>query len=350
MRFGLDSLSPQVHGRAGFGRIISTQSRTDPRRRPRPCCRTCGPGRRGRSLSPRCRGRRRPEHVSRSPTTPASTTSAPRCLLEALIERPVARLIVASSMSIYGEGLYQDPDGNISNGLERTCGAAPRAHEWEVRNNRQQVLTPVPTPETKPPTLASVYALSKYDQERLCLMIGRAYAIPTVALRFFNVYGPRQALSNPYTGVLAIFASRLMNDRPPVIFEDGLSATGFCQRSRCARERAGWRWKFLTPPVGVFNIGSGRVLARSWRLPTRWRRSWARDTSSRKSRQVSRRRHPPLFCRHPLGPSPAGLRAASRRWKRGWWSWRSGSRDRSRRTASAQMQAELDRRGPGDLR
>ena len=69
--------------------------------------------------------------------------------------------------------------------------------------------------------MLSVYALSKYDQERLCLMVGGAYDIPTVALRFFNVYGPHQALSNPYSGVLAIFAARLLNDRPPLIFEDG---------------------------------------------------------------------------------------------------------------------------------
>ena len=67
-------------------------------------------------------------------------------------------------------------------------------------------LTPMPTPETKPPSLNSIYALNKYDQEQMCLMIGRAYNIPAVALRFFNIFGPYQALSNPYTGVLAIFA------------------------------------------------------------------------------------------------------------------------------------------------
>src|SRR5207253_613436 len=75
--------------------------------------------------------------------------------------------------------------------------------------------------------LASVYALSKFDQERLCLLTGAAYGIPTVALRFFNAYGPRQALSNPYTGVLAIFASRLLNDHAPVIFEDGCQQRDF---------------------------------------------------------------------------------------------------------------------------
>src|SRR5437899_7523544 len=80
-------------------------------------------------------------------------------LLEALIEHPVERLLVASSMSIYGEGLYQDPDGNVSAGMERTAEQL-RAHEWEVHNNRAQRLTPVPTPESKQPTLASIYALN----------------------------------------------------------------------------------------------------------------------------------------------------------------------------------------------
>jgi dTDP-L-rhamnose 4-epimerase len=179
-------------------------------------------------------------------------------LLEALLERreQIGKLVVASSMSVYGEGLYQDPDGNVSAGIERTVEQL-RNHEWEVRNNRQQVLAPMPTPESKQPSLASVYALSKFDQERMCLMVGRAYGIPTVALRFFNVFGTRQALSNPYTGVLAIFASRLMNDKPPVIFEDGLQQRDFvsvydiAQASRLALE--------VPDAAGrVLNVGGGR--------------------------------------------------------------------------------------------
>ncbi len=176
-------------------------------------------------------------------------------LLEALIERPVERLIVASSMSIYGEGLYRDTDGQPTTGLERTQEQLKR-HDWEVRNNRQQVLAPAPTPETKRPTLASVYALSKYDQERLCLVVGRAYGIPTVALRFFNVYGTRQALSNPYTGVLAIFASRLLNDRAPAIFEDGRQRRDFVSVydvATACRLALG----SAAAPGRVLNIGSG---------------------------------------------------------------------------------------------
>ncbi len=177
-------------------------------------------------------------------------------LLEALIERPVERLVVASSMSIYGEGLYRGPDGRVQAGAERTLEQL-RAGEWEVRGAAGEVLRPVPTPETKAPSLASVYALSKYDQERLCLMIGRAYGIPTVALRFFNVFGPRQALSNPYTGVLAIFASRLLNGNSPPIFEDGhqqrdfVSVYDVAQACRLALEVPEAAW-------GVFNVGSGR--------------------------------------------------------------------------------------------
>ena len=178
-------------------------------------------------------------------------------LLEALIARPVRRLVVASSMSLYGEGLYRDPDGRIVAGSERQLEQLRRS-DWEVRDEQGRPLAPVPTSEDKPPSLSSVYALSKYDQERLCLMIGRAYGIPTVALRFFNVFGTRQSLSNPYTGVLAIFASRLLNDNPPLIFEDGLQQRDFvsvydvAQACRLALE--------VENAAGqAFNVGSGRA-------------------------------------------------------------------------------------------
>jgi dTDP-L-rhamnose 4-epimerase len=141
-------------------------------------------------------------------------------LLEALIERPVERLVVASSMSLYGEGLYRAASGAAVVAPERSLEQL-MARDWEPRGPSGERLAPLPTPESKPPSLPSVYALSKYDQERLCLTVGRAYGIPAVALRFFNVYGTRQALSNPYTGVLAIFAARYLNDRAPLVNEDG---------------------------------------------------------------------------------------------------------------------------------
>jgi dTDP-L-rhamnose 4-epimerase len=124
-------------------------------------------------------------------------------LLEILIDNPVEKLIVASSMSVYGEGLYKISQGEYQTGIERTLNQY-KEKKWEVYDSEEDnELIPQPTPETKVPALTVQFMrLSKYDQERLCMMIGRAYNIPTVGLRFFNVYGTRQALSNPYTGVL----------------------------------------------------------------------------------------------------------------------------------------------------
>ena len=177
-------------------------------------------------------------------------------LLEAMIDRPVRKLVVASSMSIYGEGLYRYPDGEIREGQERGSTPAGSRPLGAAKTARDALLEPVPTPESKAPSLASNYALGKFDQERMCLLFGAAYDVPTVALRFFNVYGPDQALSNPYTGVLAIFANRLLNDRAPLIFEDGRQRRDFVCVSDVARacvlaiERDGADGRSL-------NIGSG---------------------------------------------------------------------------------------------
>jgi dTDP-L-rhamnose 4-epimerase len=158
-------------------------------------------------------------------------------------------------MSIYGEGAYRGADGRVHLSIERHP-ADLRAGRWEARNGTSELLTPIPTPESKQPSLVSVYALSKFDQERMCLMVGGAYGIPTVALRFFNVYGTRQSLSNPYTGVLAIFASRYLNGHPPMIFEDGKQQRDFVsvhdvvQACRLALTAE-------SAPGQVLNIGSG---------------------------------------------------------------------------------------------
>jgi dTDP-L-rhamnose 4-epimerase len=178
-------------------------------------------------------------------------------LLEALTKNPVEKLIVASSMSIYGEGLYKDAQGHVRTGMERKLEQL-KDGKWEIYDGSGHELTPYPTPEGKTPCLSSVYALSKYDQERLCLMIGQAYNIPTVALRFFNVYGTRQSLSNPYTGVLAIFASRLLNNNSPLIFEDGNQKRDFVSVLDIARAS---RLALETPEAEneVFNIGSGNA-------------------------------------------------------------------------------------------
>jgi dTDP-L-rhamnose 4-epimerase len=179
-------------------------------------------------------------------------------LLERLLRYPVARLIVASSMSIYGEGAYRGPDGTLVPVLQRPL-AQLQAGRWEIESEDGTPLEPLPTPESKLPFPTSVYALSKYDQERLCLMIGEAYAIPTVALRFFNVYGPRQALSNPYTGVLAIFAARYLSRQAPMIFEDGNQQRDFVNVHDVARA---CRLALTAPQAAgqIFNIGSGRSI------------------------------------------------------------------------------------------
>jgi dTDP-L-rhamnose 4-epimerase len=176
-------------------------------------------------------------------------------LLEAMLDREIRRLVVASSMSIYGEGLARTADGKIAQAVGRDRRQLERG-EWEPRSPDARELAFVPTPESKTPSLSSIYALNKYDQERMCLLFGSSYDVPTTALRFFNVYGPDQALSNPYTGVLAIFGGRLLNGRPPLIFEDGEQRRDFVSvhdvARACAlaleREEAAGR---------AINVGSG---------------------------------------------------------------------------------------------
>ena len=156
-------------------------------------------------------------------------TMATATFLERLVaasERP-RRLIVASSMSIYGEGEYECSDhGRLAPGPRPESQLLERRWETLCATCGRE-LSPVGTSETKPLIPTSVYAIGKRDHEELSLVVGDAYGIPTTALRFFNVYGPGQALSNPYTGVAAIFASRLLNGRPPVVFEDGRQSRDF---------------------------------------------------------------------------------------------------------------------------
>jgi dTDP-L-rhamnose 4-epimerase len=177
-------------------------------------------------------------------------------LLEALLQRPLRKLVVASSMSVYGEGLYRDANGRGVCPEPRSLAQLKRA-DWEIRDADGRPLQPVPTSEAKVVAPQSIYALSKLDQETMCLLFGRTYAVPTVALRFFNVYGPRQALSNPYTGVLANFASRYLNGKAPIIFEDGLQKRDFVHVRDLARACV---LALETPAADVaLNIGSGNA-------------------------------------------------------------------------------------------
>lgn len=144
-------------------------------------------------------------------------------LLEAILARrsQIKKLVVASSMSIYGEGACHCGEcGTVYPQLRPSEQLIDRRWELECPTCGK-VMSPVRTPEEKPLFPTSVYAVTKQDQEQFCLAIGRSYKIPTVALRYFNVYGTRQALSNPYTGVCAIFSARLLNGNSPMIFEDG---------------------------------------------------------------------------------------------------------------------------------
>lgn len=174
-------------------------------------------------------------------------------------EHHVKKLIVASSMSIYGEGQYHcEEHGSIYPKLRSASQMTQR--EWEVfcpYCGRPTI--PEPTSEEKPLYPTTVYAINKRDHEEMFLSVGRAYNIPTVALRYFNVYGTRQALSNPYTGVAAIFSSRLLNGNAPLVYEDGCQSRDFThvsdivQANMLALEKEEANYE-------VFNVGTGRRL------------------------------------------------------------------------------------------
>jgi len=159
-------------------------------------------------------------------------------VLEEAVERrdAIRKLLVASSMSIYGEGQYRNPrtgESGLAPWLRPESQLAAR--EWELLADDGTPLEPEPTAETKPLRPTSIYAINKRDHEEMFLTVGAAYGLPAVALRFFNVYGERQALSTPYTGVAAIFSSRLLNDRAPLVFEDGRQTRDFIDVRDIAR-------------------------------------------------------------------------------------------------------------------
>ncbi|PDT83007.1 NAD-dependent epimerase/dehydratase family protein [Sinorhizobium sp. BJ1] len=180
-------------------------------------------------------------------------------LLEAMIESPIRRIVVASSMSVYGEGLYETTAGERMPHARRSP-ADIRPGAWDPLGPNGERLRPVATDEHKPVDLASIYALTKYAQERQVLIFGEAYGRQAVALRLFNVFGAGQALSNPYTGVLANFASRLANGQPPMVFEDGRQRRDFVHVRDVARA---FRLALEQPQAAghVINVGSGNAYA-----------------------------------------------------------------------------------------
>jgi dTDP-L-rhamnose 4-epimerase len=183
-------------------------------------------------------------------------------LLELLAagDHTVRKIVVASSMSIYGEGAYRHRDGRaVSPGLRPTAQLSEG--RWEMLDPEDgSVLEAIPTPESKPLQPTSVYAVNKRDHEEMVLCVGSAYGIEAVALRYFNAFGPRQALSNPYTGVMAIFSARLLNGAAPIIFEDGLQTRDFVHVSDIVRANL-LAMERDTGPTAVFNVGTGRASA-----------------------------------------------------------------------------------------
>lgn len=223
-----DNLTPQVHGDNGIPDYLSKEAEF-----------VLGDVRDGRAVNKALEGIDVVYHLAAIVGVGQSmyeiahymgvNTQGTAVLLQELLNRKnrVEKLVVASSMSIYGEGKYLCAEcGEVSPPLR--SAEQLKARQWEVLCPRcGEVLTPVATDEDKPQQCPSYYALSKKDQEEMCLLYGRTYGLPVVALRYWNIYGSRQALSNPYTGVAAIFASRLLNGNPPLIFEDGRQMRDF---------------------------------------------------------------------------------------------------------------------------
>lgn len=179
-------------------------------------------------------------------------------LLEEIVKRRdrIRKMTVASSMSIYGEGAYRSQSGAAVEPGPRPM-AQLEAHGWDPLDADGGLLAPVPTPESKPVHPTSVYAVTKRDHEELFLVTGAAYGIPAVALRYFNTYGPRQALSNPYTGLLAIVCSQLMNGHRPLVFEDGMQMRDFVHVSDVVAANL-LALKSDRADGKAYNVGSGR--------------------------------------------------------------------------------------------
>ncbi|HOK79331.1 MAG TPA: SDR family NAD(P)-dependent oxidoreductase [bacterium] len=183
-------------------------------------------------------------------------------LLDILVntKHRIKKVIVAASMSSYGEGMARcEKCGIFKPELRNISKSGKRDRKfWEIKCPKcRKIARPIPTTEQSPLSANSIYAISKKEQEEMSLLIGKTYGIPVVSLRFFNVFGPRQSLSNPYTGVTAIFISRIKNNNPPVVFEDGFQTRDFIWVGDVIKanilvleqDRANYE---------IFNVGSGK--------------------------------------------------------------------------------------------
>jgi len=150
-------------------------------------------------------------------------------MLEVIREKnlPIKKIVVASSQAVYSEGAGNCPKHGLVFPNVRPVEQLKRG-DWSVRCPMcNEPTTSLPTPENAPVGGETVYGLTKVDQERLVLLWGKQVGIPTLALRYSCTYGPRQSIFNPYTGVIAIFCTRLLNDLPPVLYEDGEQTRDF---------------------------------------------------------------------------------------------------------------------------
>ena len=259
-------------------------------------------------------------------------------LLEAVIARreQVRRVVVASSMVVYGEGAYRCSEhGVVMPGVRPV--AQLRERRWEPLCPRcGRETEPVPLTEDKPLRPISVYGISKRDTEELALVLGDAYGFEAVALRYLNVYGPRQALANPYTGVAAIFSSRLLGGDPPRVFEDGRQIRDLVHVSDIVAATMA-AMDAPEAPGRAFNVATGRRIGIA-ELASQLCDLLAPDARARDHRRVQGRRHPPLLRRPVPGPRPARLRGRGRRSRTACPSWSSGS--------ARQDVSRVRRRGP----
>jgi len=179
-------------------------------------------------------------------------------LLEFLVneKHDVKKMMVAASMSEYGEGLYECEACGEKMKPALRSEEQMKQHKWEPLCKCGKELKAIPTPESTALDCNNIYAQTKKDQEEMLLMIGKAYGIPAVALRYFNVFGPRQSLSNPYTGVAAIFLSRIKNNNAPVIYEDGMQSRDFVSVKDIAAANL-LAMESNAADYEVFNVGSG---------------------------------------------------------------------------------------------
>jgi dTDP-L-rhamnose 4-epimerase len=220
-------------------------------------------------------------------------------LLELAVEKRdrIKKLIVASSMTVMGEGTYECGAHGVQYPFLRPLEQLAR-HEWEVKCREcGAAMKPLAMKEERPLLPLTIYGLTKMDEEVETILVGRFYQIPVVALRYFSVYGPRQSLTNPYTGVIARFGTRLIAGKPALIYEDGQQMKDVIHVRDVVRanlramecEQANYQ---------VFNLGNGEGLS-VYRI------------AELIGEKLSRGRCPPWMGRCVQGATPDGLGAVA---------------------------------------